>query len=261
MAGQIREPGRTTSSRVFAILDAFVGDVEALTLAEICSRTGLAKGTAHRLVLELQRWGGLERSPSGAYRVGLRLFEIGMQATPRASLTDVARPYLENLYEVTRENVHFAVRDGLEALYLEKISGPRAVLVLSRVGGRNALHATGMGKALLAYAPPGVFEEVVAAGLKRFTPYTITEPARLARELAKVRREGVATGSEEGALGHGSVAAPVLDRHGVAMAAISVVSHGSRSQQIIRTAAAVRTAALGLSRTLAQTRLRQPDDR
>jgi DNA-binding IclR family transcriptional regulator len=258
VAGQIREPGRTTSSRVFAILDAFRGDAEALTLAQICAKTGLAKGTAHRLVVELLEWGGLERSESGAYRVGLRVFEIGMKATPRATLADLARPYLENLYEVTQENVHLAVRDGLQAVYVEKISGPRAFRLASRAGARYPLHATGMGKALLAFAPAGVFEEVVAAGLVRFTPYTITEPARLRRALAKVRAEGVAIGSQEHGLGSVSVAAPILDSDGFASAAISVVSHGSRPRRVAPTAAAVRTAAVGLTRTLQRSRPESP---
>jgi DNA-binding IclR family transcriptional regulator len=249
MAGQIREPGRTTTSRVLALLGAFGPKDTSLSLAELCRRTGLAPATAHRIAGELVAWGGLERTDGHRYEIGLRLFEIGMRAPGRRGLAEVAVPFLETLYEVTRENVYLAVRDGHEAVYLHALTGSHAVAAPAPPGGRLPLHANGMGKALLAFAPPGVVDEVIAAGLTRHTPYTITEPAVLHRALAKIRRDGYATGSQGYFLGAVSVAAPVLGPDGYAVAAISVVVHSVRAN-VARLGPAVRTAAQGIARQI-----------
>ncbi|MBE1537674.1 IclR family transcriptional regulator [Actinomadura algeriensis] len=248
MPGQIREPGRTVTSRVLAVLDAFGPDDTGLSLAELCRRTGLAPSTAHRLAAELVEWGGLERGDDQRYRIGLRLFEIGMRAPGRRGLMEAARPFLEDLYEVTHENVHLAVRDGHHAIYLDKITGVRAVGAPARAGDRLPLHATGMGKALLAFARPELFAEIVREGLPRYTPHTLTSPELLRRALARTRERGFAVAAQEYSLGTVSVAAPVLSadrRH--ALAAISVVVHSSRAN-IDRLGPAVRTAAMGAAR-------------
>ncbi|RCW39628.1 IclR family transcriptional regulator [Halopolyspora algeriensis] len=252
MPGQIREPGRTVTSRVLAVLDAFGPDDTDLSLAELCRRTGLAPATAHRLAGELVAWGGLERSGDHHYRIGLRLFEIGMRAPGRYGLSNIALPFLEDLYEVTRENVHLAVRDGHHAVYLHKITGRRAVGAPSRSGGRLPLHATGMGKALLAFSDYELAEETIAAGLSRYTSHTITSPGLLRRALVQIRRRGFSVAAQEYSLGTVSVAAPVLSADGQALAAISVVVRSSRAN-VARLGPAVRTAAMGISRQLSST--------
>jgi DNA-binding IclR family transcriptional regulator len=148
---------------------------------------------------------------------------------------------------VTRENVQLAVREGTEAVFVERIAGRSAVPVLTRVGGRFALHATGVGLVLLAYAPIEVFDVVVAAGLTRYTRATVTDPDRLRRVLAEVRRNGYAVSRgavTEDAL---SVAAPITDVRGGVVAAVSLVValDGARPAAL---APVVRTAARGISR-------------
>ncbi|MDR7304106.1 IclR family transcriptional regulator [Haloactinomyces albus] len=249
MPGQIREPGRTVTSRVLAILEAFGPDDTDLTLAELCRRTGLAPATAHRIAGELVAWGGLERSGDQHYRIGLRLFEIGMRAPGRYGLGSVALPFLEDLYEVTGENVHLAVRDGHHAVYLHKITGRRAVDTPSRSGGRLPLYATGMGKALLAFLPSELTEEIITGGLVHYTPHTITSPGLLRRALTQIRQRGFSVAAQEYSLGTVSVAAPVLASDGQALAAVSVVVHSSRVN-VARLGPAVRTAATGISRRL-----------
>ena len=90
---------------------------------------------------------------------------------------EIAAPFLLDIYETTRDNVHLAVRDGLNALYVEKLASRRSVPLVSRNGSRLPLHATGVGKALLAYAPPDVVR-AVATNLAVQTPFTITDPRR-----------------------------------------------------------------------------------
>jgi DNA-binding IclR family transcriptional regulator len=240
-------PGRSVASKVLAILDAFTPSADALTLNELSDRTGLPLSTTYRLATELVDWGGLEKIEGGGYRIGLRLFEVGALATRGATLVEVVRPFMHDLYEATRENVHLAVLDGHEVLYVEKMSARGAVPVKSRLGGRLPLHATGAGKVLLAFAPAEFLAEVVAAGLSRYTAHTITSAAVLQRSLKEVRRTGVGISREEITLGSVSVASPVFVGPDQAPAALSLVLRSSRAD-LQRLAPAVRTAALSASR-------------
>ena len=94
---------------------------------------------------ELVAWGALERDEAGCYRIGLRLWELAALAPRSTGLRERALPFLEDLSQVTRENVQLAVREGTELVYIERIAGSGAVPVLTRVGGRFALTATGVG--------------------------------------------------------------------------------------------------------------------
>jgi DNA-binding IclR family transcriptional regulator len=239
--------GPTVTSKVFAILGAFVPGEARLNLTQISRRTGLPIATAHRLASELVRCGGLERERGGTYRVGVRLWEIGSLAPVRGGLRELAIPFMEDLYEATHANVQLAVLDGFDALFLEKISGRDSVQILTRVGGRLPLHATGVGKALLAHASPDTIEAVIARGLEALTPRTIVEPDEMRACLDEIRRAGFAWTRDEMTVGAASVGAPVFGPGSVAVAAISIVVD-SRIADIGRLAPPVRTAARGLSR-------------
>jgi DNA-binding IclR family transcriptional regulator len=154
---------------------------------------------------------------------------------------------MQDLYEATHENVQLAVLEGYEALYLEKIRGRRSITVQSRRGGRLPLHATGVGKVLLAYAAPEFQDAFIARGLRRYTPHTIVAPGLLRSALAEVRRTGVAFSREEMTVGVLSVASPLLDAGGRAVAAMSI-SVRATGADLHRLAPAVRTAALCASR-------------
>lgn len=236
------------TSKVVSLFDAFqVGDVE-LSLNELARRTGLPLSTAYRLVKELVTWGGLEHARGGGYRVGLRLLEVGARAPRSAGLNEIVVPFMQDLFIATRENVHLAVLSGHEALYVERVTGLQSIAVKSRRWGRMPLHATGVGKVLLAYGPPGLVDEVIAAGLPRYTPYTIVAPGHLRRNLAEIRRTGVAVAHEEMTIGRVSVATAVFDAAERAVAALSIVV--PTTVDPLRLAPAVRTAALSASRRL-----------
>jgi DNA-binding IclR family transcriptional regulator len=238
----------SVTARALGVLDAFGPRHPALSLTEIAGRSGLPLATAHRLIGELVAWGALERGEDGRYRIGLRLWEVATLAQRGVGLRAAAMPFLEDLYEATHQNVHLAVRDGTEAVYVERLSGRGAVPVVSRVGGRLALHATGVGLVLLAYAPSEVQEQVLAAPLPRFTERTITAPAALRRLLAEVRRHRLAVSDGLLDLAALSVAAPVHGPSGDVVAALSVVVPSTEDAGTY--APAVRAAARGVSRTL-----------
>ncbi len=182
----------TAGQRMLAVLEVFGPDDLSLTLSEISRRSGLTLSTTHRLVGELRDWGALDRGLDGRYSIGLRILELG-SLTPRGlRLREVALPYLGDLQHATNANVHLAVRDGHDVIYVESLHARDCVRVLSRLGGRWPLHATGTGQVLLAFASPEFREEVLATKLRRFTPKTITDPDALRRSLVEVRQTGVA---------------------------------------------------------------------
>ncbi|HEV7849362.1 MAG TPA: IclR family transcriptional regulator [Mycetocola sp.] len=255
--GELSPPvdDRSVAARLFAILDAFTAPTQAssLTLTAIADRAGLPLSTTHRMVAEWVSWGGLARQEDGRYSLGMRLWEVGVQTPTARNLRTIALPYLEDLYESSREHVHLAILDGRDALYLEKLSGHHAVRVISRVGGRLPLHSTGVGLVLLAYAPNDLIDAYLSESLDKYLPGTVTSPGELRKRLAGIRAHGVAVMSEEMTAGSSSLAAPIRDRTGRVVAAVSIVTrtnpqaprgpHPAHEQ-------AVRAAAHGVSRAL-----------
>jgi DNA-binding IclR family transcriptional regulator len=235
--------------KVDRILDAFDAEHTSLTLAALARRTGLAKSTLHRLVGMLVGTGMLEREGADL-RLGLRLFELGQLVPRQRALRDAALPFMEDLFEATHETVHLGVPDGVEILYVEKITGHHAVRSPSRVAGRMPLYCTAIGKALLAFSPPELLERVIDAGLVARTPYTIVSPAVLRASVAEVVRVGVAFDREEASLGLACAAAPVFGQRGRLVGALSISVATSRVEPD-RVAPAVKAASLSLSRALA----------
>ncbi|MDG4771357.1 IclR family transcriptional regulator [Solwaraspora sp. WMMD792] len=244
------QPGRSVTSKVLALLAAFSPADPALTLSELARRAGLPVPTAHRRVAELVEWGALERGADGRYRIGLRLWEVGSLAPRGLGLRELALPVMEDLYEVTHENVQLAVRQDLELVFVERIAGRHAVPVLTRVGGRFALHATGVGLVLLAHAPVPVQEQVLGAALERYTERTVTDPAALRRQLAGVRRAGYAVSDRQVTMDALSVAAPITGPEGV-LAAISLVVAYDRADPVAL-APLVQAAGRAISRAVAR---------
>lgn len=249
MAGNSTTPGASVTSRALALVGAFDEEHRRLTLTELAERAGLPVATAHRLVAELVAWGALTRTGSGDYVVGRRLWDIGLLAPLQAGLVELASPYLHDLYGATHATVHLAVRDDGEVLYLDRLRGSTSVPVVSTIGSRLPMHATGVGKVLLAHAPADVRERVLSS-LDRITPYTVTQRDRLERQLERVRKDGFATTEEEMTLGACSIAVPVPGPDGSVVAAIGIVVPSLKRDRA-RLLAALQVAALGVGRSLA----------
>ena len=248
MAGNTSVPGATVTSRVLALLGAFDASHRELSLSELARRSGVPIPTAHRIAGELTAWGALHRTQRGGYVVGRRLWDVGLLAPVARELREVAVPFLHDLYGATLETVHLAVREDDHVLYLETLSGTRSVPVVSNVGSRLPMHATGVGKVLLAHAPDDVRRRILAGPLQRFLPRTITSPAILARQLDRVRADGYATTDEEMTPGARSVGVPIVTDDGVLGALGFVVDDLRRSRG--RLVAALQVAAQGIARSM-----------
>jgi DNA-binding IclR family transcriptional regulator len=231
------------------ILEAFDTGNAELSLTDLVRRTGVAKASVYRLAQELTTWGVLERSGT-RYHLGLRLFELGQLVPRQRILRQAALPFMEDLLMATQETVHFAIREGLDVLYIEKIIGHRGLREESRVAGRLPLHSTATGKVILAYSSAALFDDVVKDGFTALTRHTTMSVALLRKQVDRVRLEGISVEREEVRLGYLSTAVPVFGSRGMLAGALSITGPTSRLN-VDRVAGALRTAAAGISRAVA----------
>lgn len=207
--------------RVSAILACFTHQDPVISVSEVARRTGLAKATTWRLTNELIEHGFLEHSGKDL-TLGLRFFELGEKASRPRSLRRLTYAHMEGLRRRTGHTVHLAVLDGRQVVYVEILPSRTSPRLPSRVGGRMPAHATGVGKALLAYSAPDVIDRLIERGLAEVGPRTIIDGDTLRDELARVRRAGVAIEREESGPGIACVAAPILvDREPIAAISVS----------------------------------------
>jgi len=257
VAGNLSRPGASVTSRALALVGAFDEQHRRLSLTDLAVRADLPVPTAHRLVGELVDWGALVRTDAGEYVVGRRLWDLGLLAPAETGLRQIASPYLHDLYGATLATVHLAVRDGTEVLYLDRLAGNASVPVVSDVGSRLPMHATGVGKVLLAHAPVAVQAEVLAH-LTRVTRYTIVQPGTLRRQLGRVLRDDYATTVEEMSLGACSVAVPIREGGDVVASVGMVVPSLRRGRDKLVTAMQVTARSIG--RALEQAGGRESED-
>ncbi|WP_280424615.1 IclR family transcriptional regulator [Nocardia carnea] len=257
MSGRNAVPGRSVTSKMFGILEVFTGERTEWSLSDIARSSGLPTSTAHRLLQELVDWGGLERTSGGNYTVGIRLWEVAARANRTYGMRETALPFLQGLWETTHAHVLLAVLDGHQAILVEKISGTRDVPPVGRAGGRLPLHASAVGKVLLAHASPDLQQQIVDGPLEAYTSATITDPTELRYEMARVRRSGTATSVEELTPGSASCAALAVGPPEIGRAAISLLSTPG-SRDLREMTSLVKSAARGLAYALSNVETTHP---
>ncbi len=215
--------------RTLSILEALSQAPAGVFLNELSSVTGLNKTTVHRLLGTLIQTGYVS-GKNGKYRLTVRLFEVGARVINRLDVLTAARSYLEMLSVVTGEAVHLVVRDGADIVYIFKAdAGQNSVQMSSRVGLRNPMYCTGVGKAILAALPEPEAEDVwLHSRIVRRTDNTITTFDRLKQQLAEVNVHGYAVDDEENELGVRCIAASVLDYAGKVAGAFSISAPSGR---------------------------------
>jgi len=224
-----------------------------LGVTEIAKDLAVHKSTAFRLVATLEAHDLVEQvSDRGKFRLGVGVLRLAGATTVRLDLVQESRPVAVRLAKAVGETVNVAVLSGLEALYLDQVSGPSVLALHQWAGQRIPLHATSNGKVLLAHAQPSVLEEVAARSLRRYTPNTIVEVAGLRREVEEVRRRGWALAVDELEEGLTAIAAPVRGADGAVMASLSASGPTFRlsRERTPEVAAAVQAAAREVSRRL-----------
>lgn len=216
--------------RVVDILEAFLWLGPQLGVSELSRALGLKKATTHRLLGSLRRRDFVAQDPiTRRYRLGIKLWELGSQATSQVAWVDRAKPFLQQLTDQTGETTHLAVLDDGEVLYIDKVESTRSLRMPSQVGRRLPAHCTGVGKALLAHLPAVDVANILARrGMPTFTKRTITDPDALQADLTEVRRRGYSFDDEEIEDALRCIGAPVRDHSGRVVAAVSIAGPASR---------------------------------
>ena len=228
-AGSEDSGGVRALDRALDILDVIAG-ASGLTLSEIAQRLDLAPSTVHRVLVTLAVRGVAESDhATQTWHVGPTAFRHGSAFMRRSGLVERARPVLRRLMEVTGETANLGILDGNAVLFLNQAETHETIRAFFPPGTRSPLHASGIGKALLAHMRSFELRQLMREmQLSRFTPMTLSEPQALLDDLALIRARGYSLDNEERSLGMRCIAAPVFDLAGEAAAGISVSGPLSR---------------------------------
>ncbi|MBK9114213.1 MAG: helix-turn-helix domain-containing protein [Betaproteobacteria bacterium] len=249
-----KAPGHTQAlSRGLAVLEALAATDGGATLTALAATLGLPAPTAHRLLATLEAAGYVQPGGNGEWLMGVRAFRTGSAFLSHRNLVVQAYPYLKSLMERSGETANLAVLDSGEAVFVEQVQCRELMRMSAKLGARSPIHASGVGKAMLAAMDArGVTAVVGGRTLERFTAHTLTTAAVLARELDATRARGYAIDDEEHALGMRCVAATVFDEMGEPWAAVSLAGPTTRftRERIAALGALVRTTAHELTEAL-----------
>ena len=210
--------------RALAMLEAVAQEPEGLSNAEISRKLQIPKSSASYILRTLETQGYLNRDGSnGKYRVGLKILSLSRGALSGIDVREVALPIMRHLVEKTNLTCHLAILDGPEAVYIEKVEPTGFIRMDTWVGRRMRVHATSVGKALVAYIPQERLGKILAdRAMEKRTPKTITTLPRLLKDLERVRAQGYAVDDEENNMGARCVGAPVFNQSGAIEASIGL---------------------------------------
>lgn len=214
--------------RGLAVIRSFDAEHPDLRLSEVAARTGLTRATARRLLLTLGELGYVSTNGS-RFSLTPRVLDIGYAYLSSLNVQQIAQPYLEALSERVHESVSVTALDGADIVYVARVPTKRIMTISLGLGSRLPAYCTSMGRVLLAELTPAELAAIVPERLEPRTVHTITSRAELERVLADVRRQGWALVDEELEVGLRSIAAPLRDASGRAVAAMNVSTHAGRT--------------------------------
>ncbi|MCL5969687.1 MAG: IclR family transcriptional regulator [Betaproteobacteria bacterium] len=245
------KPSVQVIERIMQLLEVLAAHEEPVPLKLISERAGLHPSTAHRILNDLALGRLVERPEPGAYRLGMRLLELGNLVKGRLSVRDAALLPMRELHKQIQQPVNLSVRQGDEIIYVERAYSERSGMqVVRAIGGRAPLHLTSVGKLFLAADDPQRLRAYASrTGLMGQTRNSITQLPLLERELALCRRHGVARDNEELELGVRCMAAGIYDDQGRLVAGLSISAPADRLEESwlpkLRATAGQISAALG----------------
>lgn len=215
--------------RGLAVLEAFNADLPNPTATELATATELPRPVVRRVLLTLQRLGYVTTS-NGRWTLTPRVLSIGQHYTATHALTELAQPHLMRLAEQTGESATLATLDGNEVVYIARVPVRRVLSVTVAPGTRTPVHATSLGRVLLAWEPAERVDRMLAeSGMPRLTPHTVTDPAQFRDILGEVREQGwsmVISEREEGLI---SLSAPIRDHSDQVIAAVASSTSAGRA--------------------------------
>ena len=202
---------------------AVIAEADGLSLTGLAQRAGIAPSTAHRILVTLKAGGFVYCDPHGGYLIGVQAFRIGSAFLRNRKLADAGRGVMRRLMEDSGETVNMGIEDDGYVVFISQTESHQSVRAFHRPGSRSLLHASSIGKAIMAaHDDDEAIERLHRSGMPKFTERTIVDPAALLADLAQVRKRGWAIDNEERAEGLRCVGAAVYNEHGEVIGAISV---------------------------------------
>ncbi|MEM0946769.1 MAG: HTH-type transcriptional regulator BhcR [Pseudomonadota bacterium] len=238
--------------RALTILET-LGQAGGLSLTELASTLDQSPATVYRVLTTLEQHGVAELEPATQkWHIGAGAFRIGSAFLRRTNLVDRARPVMQALMQATGETANLGVENGARVLFVSQVETHASIRAFFPPGTQSPLHASGIGKALLAQRDPAQIDAVIDTGLERFTKCTLTDRDALLADLRTIRQRGYAIDDEERNDGMRCVASPVFNATGVAVAGLSISGPTARvsPDRINEMAARVCDAAATLSQRL-----------
>lgn len=218
--------------RMMGLLDALAQYPDPVSLKELSSVTGLHPSTAHRILNDMVLKRFVDRAEPGSYRLGMRLLELGNIVKSRLNVREASIELMRALHRKTHQTVNLSVRQGDEIVYIDRAFSERSGMqVVRAIGGRAPLHLTSTGKLFLSVDDPKLVRAYATrTGLAGHNKNSITDLAKLERELSLVRARGYARDNEELELGVRCMAAGIRDDSGRLIAGISISAPADRLQ-------------------------------
>jgi DNA-binding IclR family transcriptional regulator len=230
VAGSTQKSTRVVSSvqHAASILRILATSSDRMTMSDVARRVGLSKTATYHLLRTLEHERFVARDSSARYRLSWGVYELGSSVIRAVDLPRVARVHVDRLAADMGEVVLVGIIDEGTVLYVDRVASVGATSMLASAGRRTALHATASGKLLLAYQRDSYIQATIDAGLPRRTPATICDPDALRSELSTIRGQGYATCWQEFDVALSSIAVPLIDYTGSAIAALAVAGSAQR---------------------------------
>jgi IclR family transcriptional regulator, acetate operon repressor len=200
-----------------------VAGANGLSLTEIAQASDQAASTAYRILITLEKHRIVQfDEPAQLWHIGLEAFRIGSSFLSRTRIVEQSRPVMQRIMTATGETANLAIVDRGEVIFVSQVETHEPIRAFFRPGTRGAVHASGIGKAMLAFMPRSQIEALLKGPLNAFTQKTIVSHDALIAEIETIRARGWSIDDEEGTLGMRCIAAPVFNQLGEAVAGVSL---------------------------------------
>ncbi len=222
--GRVGDGKNQSLTRALTLLERLADSPGGMNLTDLSQQLGIPPATVHRLLSTFEELDFVEQdSELGLWFVGLKTFTVGNAFLNRRDFVSTARPHMEALVDQCGETVNLGIVDDGEVVFVSQVESREVMRMIVRLGSRSPIHASGVGKAMLANMSDARVARILERrGLPRFTEQTIDNPAAFREELDQIRQQGYALDDEEHAVGLRCVAAAIYDQNGQALAAISL---------------------------------------
>jgi DNA-binding IclR family transcriptional regulator len=215
--------GTAAFSKGIDLMQLIADAAELPTKSELVDKSGLPRQTVHRILKALIAEQLVTETSDHRFLIGSRMFQFAGRAIEQNEVVRRAEPELKRLSQATQETTHLAVRSGQQMVYLLKQDSPHAIRLATKVGGRVDMHASSIGKSLLAHLPENERDTIVAEiDMRRLTEFTIVSRSQLKRQLIGIQAEGYAISDQEAELDIVCFGAPIFDHRGNPIAGVSI---------------------------------------